>query len=184
MPDSSQTFAKNYSGAVSEASTPRVSAFLPDWLKDAIEVDYDRDYGNGERRGIFVHELFLANWVSLWFVDLMFKGSKGSHWRGNMPGIAILVAGAVLQIPRIRGQRNGHLSSSGRADDGTYKISQYADTLTGLSMVLSAAWFAYRIPFGNMPIFFSRTRAETSGVLTGSQWVYTKTLGKAVNSIL
>lgn len=162
-----------------------LSGKFPPWLKDVLEVDYDRSYGDGDRRGIYLHELYVANWLSIWFVDLMFKGSRGNDWRLMTPGFALLVGAGCMQIPSVKGKRgNIKFLTSIVSDDGSYKISQYADTITVIMIGLSGAWFAYKIPYGAMPKMFTRSRMETAGLITGSQWVYSKTIGKAINSIL
>ena len=129
-----------------------LSGKFPPWLKDVLEVDYDRSYGDGDRRGIYLHELYVANWLSIWFVDLMFKGSRGNDWRLMTPGFALLVGAGCMQIPSVKGKRgNIQFLTSIVSDDGSYKISQYADTITVIMIGLSGAWFAYKIPYGAMP---------------------------------
>ena len=167
-----------------------LSDYLPALVRDLIEVDHSRDdllLGDDfTGRGIFIHELFLGIYSSIWFIDLMHKTEHNGTWRVNLPGYLLLVAGGVLQSDAIR-RPNLATRSKGENDPkmiAGYLPEQYADIGTLILVSLSGAWFVANVPYGRRPPFFTGTRAKTAALLATSQWTWSRTIGKVVNKII
>jgi len=176
------------SGATTEGRLRAVG--LPALVRNLIEVDHSRDdllLGDDfTGRGIFIHELFLGIYSSIWFIDLMHKTEHNGTWRVNLPGYLLLVAGGVLQSDAIR-KPNLATRSKGENDPkmiAGYLPEQYADIGTLILVSLSGAWFVANVPYGRRPPFFTGTRAKTAALLATSQWTWSRTIGKVVNKII